>query len=668
MRIVILVTFLIGLIGAKVPTFEEKVEQYLTLRQTSNGFVQGRKSIATTYSKRTGYVFQGIPYAKAPIDSLRYQKPVPHAPWSGILNATTFGAACLWNSSVTNQLPNYTKTSEDCLFLNIYTSKNCLLKGNCSVAVYVHGGNFNFDSPIILLEDSLIENFANDQRNVIFVSFSYREGSFGFLNLNYKLNLSIPKNQGMFDMVEALKWTKNEIANFGGSPDKITLTGHSSGSICAAGLYISPQAKGLFNKAMFMSGTRGNGYYPDNNQNTSRTLAGLVGCAHDNTDWESLEVVEEIITCLKSKPGQLLIDNQAVVESFGVRVAGYANDFGEDAFFGKTFAELEKDLPKVPVMTGVVREEMSDGKSLIDIDKKNVSFVNKTKLRIFCEYTLTTKVFKNQTLAVEACVDHYGEDTYKAKHIYDDISLFIKHLRDARDATLAGAKSYLYQFNYNQSGDAMFLSKEYAVPDQDRPYHSEELIYLVGIHKGTFAPKDYIIQEKFSELITNFIKNGYPSSENITFDAFDATLNNYYVIDFDENFTMPGMTNNFHSEADNFWNKEIINKAGPYVMNMHEEAQILFTPKINEIEDGKLYKPFTFPDEYYSKKTPKILPIIPFTNMSLPPTLPITEDGQYSSIATIFMVGFFFLLLILLATCILRCLNTSKRSKYEPFV
>uniref|UniRef100_A0A0K0EIX3 Carboxylic ester hydrolase n=1 Tax=Strongyloides stercoralis TaxID=6248 RepID=A0A0K0EIX3_STRER len=653
---------------------EEFLSNFLTIRKISNGLVLGRKSVPTDENV-DGYVFLGIPYAKPPIGLLRFQLPQDPEDWSTILNAKEYGNACLWNSTVTNQKLNYTKMDEDCLQINIFTNKYCLINSNCSVAFYVHGGAFNFDSPMILNESMIIQNFASPGRDVIFVTFQYREGLFGFSNFNHKLNLSIPTNVGMFDMIHALKWVKKEINNFGGDPNKITLTGHSSGSVAASYIYASPKSKGLFNQVMLMSGTRPDALFVDSNQNVTRTIAIEAGCAFDITDWDNINDVEDVIKCLKNIDGNKLVSYQAMVENFGLRLQGAYQDFGINSFFERSLQELNDEIPKVNILTGTVKEEQSDGEKTIETTKNGTLIVNKQKLQVLCQYSFTKSNVENYNEAIEACINEYSSDPYRAKHIIDDLTFFLPHLRDARIATKILSKAYLYQFNYSVPYEVIDFKNDKMPRPKDSPRHSDELVYLLGLHMGKFGNKERLIAKKFSKIIVDFINSGDPNSEEVKFDPFNPSLNNYFVIDFDNNYTMPGMENNYHSRADDFWNNKMPKIQGKVTPILLEESFIEMTPLVNELEDGIIYPPVSYPLSYYKNSTPpkkdkdKLLPY------TLPPLILTTKNGtlneqgeSYGTIATISMIIFGSLIAFLIISCIIKCLKYLERRKYDRFL
>ncbi|VDK66804.1 unnamed protein product [Anisakis simplex] len=173
-------------------------------------------------------------------------------PWSQSSSDLT-----LQKLRITSNLPEYTRMSEDCLTVNVFTNANCLRNGGCAVVYMIHGGEYNFDSPMLFPIDFLVDNFTPENRSVIFVSVTYRLGSFGFLNISPKLKSSAIKNVGLLDMIEGLRWVQKEISNLGGDPKRVTLMGHSSGAVNAQQLTVSPLTKGLFHQAIIMSGSLG---------------------------------------------------------------------------------------------------------------------------------------------------------------------------------------------------------------------------------------------------------------------------------------------------------------------------------------------------------------------------------------------------------------------------
>lgn len=198
----------------------------------------------------------GVPYAAPPVGDLRWRPPAPVIPWSGIKQTRSFSAACAQTATwVTNP------KSEDCLYLNIWAPEQ---GKKLPVIVWIHGGAM--DSGTAALP---VQNGANlARRGAIVVTLNYRLGIFGFFALPELSNESpghVSGNQGILDQIAALRWVKNNIAAFGGDPDRVTIMGCSSGGESVALLVASPLSKGLFQRAIAESGNDAMPINPDDN-------------------------------------------------------------------------------------------------------------------------------------------------------------------------------------------------------------------------------------------------------------------------------------------------------------------------------------------------------------------------------------------------------------------
>lgn len=190
--------------------------------------------------------FLSIPYAKPPINNLRWKLPEEKDPWSDVLDCLEPPKACPQHIHHMDVGP----MSEDCLYLNIWAVEE---KKDLPVMVWVHGGSFTYGSSMLNLY--MGDNLA--LKDVIVVTLNYRLGVFGFLtNHVLKKNSSTNSsgNYGLLDVVQALKWIKENIHQFGGNPDNVTLFGESSGATSICALLVSNLAKGLFSKAIMQSG------------------------------------------------------------------------------------------------------------------------------------------------------------------------------------------------------------------------------------------------------------------------------------------------------------------------------------------------------------------------------------------------------------------------------
>ena len=193
--------------------------------------------------------FKAIPFAEAPVGNLRWKAPVPKKPWQGVYAATEFGGMPPQQVRTWPGAPA-PKVSEDCLYLNIQTPAQSAGE-KLPVLVWIHGGGF------ITGDANSNDGAKFAKQGIVYVSLSYRTGALGFLSLpelSAENERGISGNYGLLDMIEGLKWVKENIAAFGGDPAKVTIMGESAGAIAVSMLCASPLAKGLFRGAISESG------------------------------------------------------------------------------------------------------------------------------------------------------------------------------------------------------------------------------------------------------------------------------------------------------------------------------------------------------------------------------------------------------------------------------
>ncbi|XP_023955053.2 carboxylic ester hydrolase [Bicyclus anynana] len=188
------------------------------------------------------FVYYGIPYAKAPSGSDKFKAPLPTPHWIEPFDAVDKGIICP-QPDIFDLIHNKTM-QEDCLIANVYVPN--VENTNLPVIVYVHGGGFIMGYGDLVTPKKIVSN-----KEVIVVNFNYRLGAHGFLCLGTK---DIPGNAGMKDQVALLRWIQNNIANFGGNPNDVTIAGYSAGSASVDLLMMSKIAQGLFKNAILESG------------------------------------------------------------------------------------------------------------------------------------------------------------------------------------------------------------------------------------------------------------------------------------------------------------------------------------------------------------------------------------------------------------------------------
>ncbi|XP_069701780.1 esterase E4-like isoform X2 [Periplaneta americana] len=198
--------------------------------QTKQGPVKG--FTVTTYREQETLVFLGIPYAKPPVGDLRFKPPRPPDPWNGTFEAFEEGNEC------PQAIQGSMRGTEDCLFLNVYTKK--LPVEGCdptAVMVWIHGGSYTggSGSASVYGPDHLLTE------DVVVVTINYRLGLLGFLHLP---EAGLAGNNGLKDQTMALRWVRDNIANFGGDPKRVTIFGQSAGAASVHFHMLSPMSRG----------------------------------------------------------------------------------------------------------------------------------------------------------------------------------------------------------------------------------------------------------------------------------------------------------------------------------------------------------------------------------------------------------------------------------------
>ena len=245
-KVVIVVAFMAALLAGCKPQNP--------ILEIEGGKVQGVETVT-----KGVYVYKGIPFAAPPVGDLRWKAPQPVIPWEGVKIADTFSAGAVqaphdssnpWTSEFYWNDPEF---SEDCLYLNVWTSAPGKTDEKLPVAMWIHGGAYTggwswepeFDGKVWA------------EKGVVMVTINYRLGIFGFMChplLAEENPEGVSGNYGILDQIAALKWVHNNIAAFGGDPDNITILGQSAGAGSVKTLVSSPLTEGLISKAIIQSG------------------------------------------------------------------------------------------------------------------------------------------------------------------------------------------------------------------------------------------------------------------------------------------------------------------------------------------------------------------------------------------------------------------------------
>jgi para-nitrobenzyl esterase len=224
-----------------------------TLVKTTEGTMSGVLTAANDVA-----VFKGVPFAAPPVGDLRWQPPMPPTPWDGVRKCDKWPASPMQGKPVPFRM--WTEEfiappeplSEDCLYLNIWTSAKSENE-KLPVLVWIYGGGFVSGSGACAVYDG--EDIA--RQGVVYITINYRVGIFGFMAHPELTNESKNKNSGNYGLMDqqaALAWIQKNISAFGGDPSRVTIAGQSAGSMSVNALVASPLSKGLLHGAIAQSG------------------------------------------------------------------------------------------------------------------------------------------------------------------------------------------------------------------------------------------------------------------------------------------------------------------------------------------------------------------------------------------------------------------------------
>ncbi|WP_406175036.1 carboxylesterase/lipase family protein [Streptomyces sp. NBC_00996] len=223
--------------------------------------------------------WRGIPYARPPVGDLRWAAPQRETPWQGIRDGGRFGNRAPQQPSQALNL-GYgegadadTPMDEDCLYLNVCTP-DVPGGSRLPVQVWIHGGGYVVGSG----PEHFGDGAAVARRGVVVVTFNYRLGALGMLNLAALLGRqeNCAANNTLRDQIAALRWVRENIPAFGGDPGNVTVHGVSAGGKSVVNLMATPAAKGLFHGAIVQSGGD-HVAEPDTTADLARRFTGLLG-------------------------------------------------------------------------------------------------------------------------------------------------------------------------------------------------------------------------------------------------------------------------------------------------------------------------------------------------------------------------------------------------------
>ena len=264
---------------------------------TKVGTIIGTAKEVNAYGKQvTVNRFFGIPYAEAPVDELRFKKPVPKKAFTSPFKAAQYGQVCLQMLFAPLSNDKELAAGEDCLNLNIYIPARKQEK--LAVMVWIHGGAFVCGAGAPYVSDTL-----SAHGNVIVVTINYRLSVWGFLSSEDEHS---PGNYGLWDQHLAIKWVHDNIADFGGDPRRVTIFGQSAGSASVVYQSLFAGNRGLFQRAIGQSGSISGMWASSKTPKQDVKLLGqLIGCEQTESG--------PLIECIRNTPPDTL---NATVNNF----------------------------------------------------------------------------------------------------------------------------------------------------------------------------------------------------------------------------------------------------------------------------------------------------------------------------------------------------------------
>ncbi len=434
------------------------------------------------------FIYKGIPYAKAPIGKNRWRSPQPLAAWEGVKQATAYGHDCMQKPFPGDAAPLGEVPGEDCLYLNVWAPAD--VSGKAPVAVWIHGGGLvnGGSSPATYSG----HKFA--RAGVIFVSFNYRLGRFGFFAHPALSNAGEGPvgNYGFQDQIAALTWIRQHIAAFGGNPENVTVIGESAGGRSVHMLMQTPLAEGLFQRAVIMSGG-GRGLMSarpltqsTNGQPSAEQMGLNFAKKHGITGPD-----DEVLSALRALPAERVVD-------------------------GLNLASLSSPPEGPPTYSGAIL----DGEVVVGHTEQLLKAGRFAKMPVMVGTTsadLGTVAFKDKSALIDSFGDYDGEaieayDPFGTRP-FDMVAAEVGQDRDmqeparyvAQQVTRQGHPAYLYRFGY------VAQSRQ----DGAGAPHASEIPFFfdtVDIKYPDATKTDLAAGVQAFRYLVNFVKSGDPDT------------------------------------------------------------------------------------------------------------------------------------------------------------
>ena len=463
--------------------------------------------------------WRGVPFAADPSGELRWRPPQPPPLRSETLDASTSGRICF--QPTTGDFGPLLE-GEDCLNLNIWTPEGTE-PGTLPVLFWIHGGSFTSGSGSFGIYDG--SRLA--QEGVVVVGINYRLGPLGFLaheGLIGEEGYPATGNYGLLDQIAALEWVRENIAGFGGDPQRVTIFGESAGAISVCGLMTSPLAEGLFDKALMQSGfcsfniahmTEASGN-AEPAVATGQEVSGSLGCSAQ----------EDELGCMRAAP---IAD---------IRAATAGKDWGpvvDDHVLplAPAVALFQNRVHDVPLLIGANADE-----GTIFIDRNSFQTAEQYEQGVVFSFGQDV----GQRILEQYPLSDFSSPFRAISAVFGDFVFVCPTRYAAGQHNANGRASWLYHFTHETA---------YGRRQDLGAFHSSELTFVFGTMSQFFfpTPQEVTLSLQFISLWTSFATDGVPTAEGLQWDTHDPAQGNSLEL----NAEAPAMINNFRGEYCDFW-------------------------------------------------------------------------------------------------------------------
>jgi len=462
--------------------------------------------------------FWGVPYARPPVGLLRFKRPVPAKAWTDVMEATSPPPACPQRLSA-GPRKGEVVGQEDCLFLNVFTPE---IKPNKPMAVmlWIHGGAFVEGAGQYYHPRPLMKS------NVVVVSINYRLGGLGFLNFG---NRHVSGNQGLWDQALAIEWVRENIGQFGGDADRVTIFGESAGGMSVHAQILSAVNQGKLAGGIAQSGTM-LAYQMERLphrrvQATARDVSSKLGCGG--------QLTKATLSCLQDVPIERLMEATSSPDptaddqpSWGPVV----DDFSTKPFLPTPPLEamMEGKFNRVPFISGTVKH---DGALFVPFAKPLLQFWSEAGPRMLAGIKDNRNPTTDEHRQVANILWNYYNHESKNKTLDSCLSDMLTDgyffVPDQLTVKLMSKFSEnVFNFILTEVSSDNFISKYWDIEFDPAlsPSHGEDIPYLFD-YSDDDVEKNFVVQmdeeeqslkQTIIQLWTSFAKNGRPSGEKVS--------------------------------------------------------------------------------------------------------------------------------------------------------